>query len=157
MKDKEYYVANFTTFVSKSLTFFPRKMDKFNFWPAQYCINKMFELTKSCIWAISYLWFHAYDFSPNCNPLSSITIINHNHYNFLKCDWCISCFIFHLSFFTVVIGQCNRTVGCNRIVEAVNHTKSTRLNRPITEPITITIATTTYPDKKRRISKMGDF
>ena len=21
--------------------------------------------------------------------------INHNHNNFLKCDWCISCFIFH--------------------------------------------------------------
>ena len=21
--------------------------------------------------------------------------INHDHYNFLKCDWCISCFIFH--------------------------------------------------------------
>ena len=20
---------------------------------------------------------------------------NHNDYNFLKCDWCISCFIFH--------------------------------------------------------------
>ena len=34
---------------------------------------------------------------------------NHNHYNFLKCDRCISCFIFHLSLCTVVIGQCNRT------------------------------------------------
>ena len=22
-------------------------------------------------------------------------IYSHNHYNFLKCDWCISCFIFH--------------------------------------------------------------
>ena len=21
--------------------------------------------------------------------------INHNHYSFLKCDWCISCFIYH--------------------------------------------------------------
>ena len=39
MKDKEYPVANFATFVSK--TFFPPpKMDEFNFKPAQCCINK---------------------------------------------------------------------------------------------------------------------
>ena len=31
----------------------PPKMDKFNFKLAQYCINKIFEVTKSCIWAIS--------------------------------------------------------------------------------------------------------
>ena len=37
-------------------------------------------------------------------------------------------------------------------VEAANHTKSTQLNPPITELIT-TIATTTYPEKKREISK----
>ena len=30
-----------------------KKMDDFNYRPAQYCINKIFELTKSCIWAIS--------------------------------------------------------------------------------------------------------
>ena len=30
-----------------------KKMDEFNFKPAQYYINKIFELTKSCIWAIS--------------------------------------------------------------------------------------------------------
>ena len=36
------------------LLLFPHpKMDEFNFRPAQYCINKIFELTKSCIWAIS--------------------------------------------------------------------------------------------------------
>ena len=35
------------------LLFFPPKMDEFNFKLAQYCINKIFELTKSCIWAIS--------------------------------------------------------------------------------------------------------
>ena len=35
-------------------------MDEFNFKPAQYCINKIFELTKSYIWD---------------NKLSSITII----------------------------------------------------------------------------------
>ena len=28
-------------------------MDEFNFKPAQYYINKIFELTKSCIWVIS--------------------------------------------------------------------------------------------------------
>ena len=53
MKGKEYHVANFVTFVSKTLVFFPLKMDEFNFKLAQYCINKMFELIKSCIWAIS--------------------------------------------------------------------------------------------------------
>ena len=53
MIDKEYRMANFATFVSKILTFSPQKMDEFNFKPAQYCINKIFELTKSCIWAIS--------------------------------------------------------------------------------------------------------
>ena len=30
-----------------------KKMDEFNFRPAQYCINKIFELTKYCIWVIS--------------------------------------------------------------------------------------------------------
>ena len=53
MKDKEYHVVNFATFVSKTLIFSTQKMDEFNFKPAQYCINKIFELTKSCIWAIS--------------------------------------------------------------------------------------------------------
>ena len=62
MIDKEYRMANFATFVSKILTFSPQKMDEFNFKPAQYCINKIFELTKSCIWSIffglkSYLCF----------------------------------------------------------------------------------------------------
>ena len=52
MKDKEYHVANFATFVSKTSIFSPRKMDEFNFKSAQYCINKIFELTESCIWAI---------------------------------------------------------------------------------------------------------
>ena len=33
--------------------FSPPKMDEFNFETAQYCINKIFEVTKSCIWAIS--------------------------------------------------------------------------------------------------------
>ena len=45
MKDKEYRMANFATFVSKTLTFPPppKKMDEFNFKPAQYCINKIFD------------------------------------------------------------------------------------------------------------------
>ena len=49
MKDNEYHEANFATFVSKSLIFSPKKMDEFNFKPAQYYI----ELTKSCTLAIS--------------------------------------------------------------------------------------------------------
>ena len=62
----------------------------------------------------------------------------------------ISCFIFDLPFCTVVIRKCNQTVGCNWTpvirVEATNHTKSTQLNPSITELITITMATTTYPE-----------
>ena len=46
MKDKEYHVANFATFVSKN-SYSPPKMDEFNFKTAQYCT------TKSCIWSIS--------------------------------------------------------------------------------------------------------
>ena len=53
MKDKEYHVANFATFVSQLLLPPPQNGHKFNFRPAQYCIIKTFELTKSCIWAIS--------------------------------------------------------------------------------------------------------
>ena len=50
MKDNEHHVANFATFVSKTLISPPPpKMDEFNFKPAQYCINKIFDLTKSCI------------------------------------------------------------------------------------------------------------
>ena len=30
-----------------------KKMDEFNFKPTQYNINKIYVLTKSCIWAIS--------------------------------------------------------------------------------------------------------
>ena len=37
-----------------------------------------------------------------------------------------------------------------------NHTKSTQLNPPITDLITITIATTIYPKKTWRISKMEE-
>ena len=41
-------------FVSKTLPPPPKKkMDEFNFRLAQYCINKIFELTKYCIWVIS--------------------------------------------------------------------------------------------------------
>ena len=49
MKDKEYHVVNFATFVSKTLIFSPPKLDVFNLRPAQYRINKTFELSKSCI------------------------------------------------------------------------------------------------------------
>ena len=71
---------------------------------------------------------------------------------------CISCFIFLQSFCTVEIGQCNLTVGCNRtpIIGQLqlkkHYTKSTQLNPPITELITITIATTTYLEKRKLVN-----
>ena len=37
-------MANFATFVSKTLIFSVPKIDEFNFKPAQCCINKIFEL-----------------------------------------------------------------------------------------------------------------
>ena len=46
-------MENFAIFVFKTLTFPPQTMDEFNFKLAQYCINKIIEVTKSCIWAIS--------------------------------------------------------------------------------------------------------
>ena len=85
----------------------------------------------------------------------------HSHYNFFKCIWCISCFIFHLSFCTVVIGQCNWIVGCDWTPE-IGHMKQPlilsplmQLNLPITELITITIETITYPEKKQQTNKPG--
>ena len=45
--------GEFCCFYFQNCYYFPQKMDEFNFKPAQYCINKIFELTKSCIWAIS--------------------------------------------------------------------------------------------------------
>ena len=109
----------------------------------------------SCFWLNSI----------NSNSLPFNCTFNHNHYNLLKCDWCISCFIFHLSLCIVVIGQYSRTVGCNRtpVIGQIttNHTKFTQLNPPITELITITIATTTYPEKKKKKKKkekkLGNF
>ena len=56
MKDREHHVANFATFVSKTQIPPPPTRPKWmnlNFKPAQYCINKIFELTKSCNWVIS--------------------------------------------------------------------------------------------------------
>ena len=39
----EYHVANFATFVSKTLTFCPKKVDEFNFRPAQHCIGLVYQ------------------------------------------------------------------------------------------------------------------
>ena len=36
-----------------------------------------------------------YTFRFVCMYIQTCISINHNHYNFLKRDWCISCFIFH--------------------------------------------------------------
>ena len=44
--------GKFCNFCFQNSYFFPPR-DGWIFRPAQYCINKMFELTKSCIWAIS--------------------------------------------------------------------------------------------------------
>ena len=44
--------------------------------------------------------------------ITSDFLSNHNHYKFLKYYWCTRSFIFHKSFCTVVIGQCNRIIGC---------------------------------------------
>ena len=35
-------MANFASFVSKTVIFSPKKMDEFNFKPDQYCINEIF-------------------------------------------------------------------------------------------------------------------
>ena len=67
------------------------KMDEFNFKPVQYCINKIFidiqfqsgcniVVIEPCVmqfWLeiIRVISNHADDFSLNCNPLTSITII----------------------------------------------------------------------------------
>ena len=59
----------------------------------------------------------------------------------------------------------NLAVGYDRTIEAANYTKSTQLNPPITELITITIAKTTLKKTKKqknnnkknwRISKMEE-
>ena len=76
-------------------------------------------------------------------------VIYHNHYNSIKFDLCINCFIFPL----ITVYGCNQTVGCsrtvacNRTVTLTNHINCSQLNPPITEVITITIATITYPKK----------
>ena len=61
-----------------------------------------------------------------------------------------------VSFCTVVIGQCNRTVGRNRtpVIGQLKQPIILQPNPPITELITITIATTTYPRRNCGISKM---
>ena len=71
---------------------------------------------------------------------------------------CINCFIFLQLFCVAEIGQCNLTFGCNRtpIIGQLqlkkHYTKSTQLNPPITELIAITIATTTYLEKRKLVN-----
>ena len=64
---------------------------------------------------ISGIYYHTLFYPLNAWTGHSGT--NHNHYNFFKCDWCISCIIFLLSFCTALIGQRNWKVGCNRTSE----------------------------------------
>ena len=156
MKDKEYHMANFATFVCKTLTFSLQKMDEFNFRPAQYCINKIFECIKSCIWVISrwmwqsgwtlyhailvwnltcdcksnlrcapvWFWNHAYDFSPNCTPISSITIIN---FKLLKNV--INAQNKNIAFLTKRWGDHSSTISLNMLLKVVKkvHFKITQI------------------------------
>ena len=67
-------------------------------------------------WRISWIWSVPWMDHEEHNSVAVVFFfffflifnVNHGHY------WCICSFIFHWSFCTVVIGQCNRTVGCNR-------------------------------------------
>ena len=52
---------------------------------------------------ISGIYYHTLFYPLNAWTGHSGT--NHNHYNFFKCDWCISCIIFLLSFCTALIGR----------------------------------------------------
>ena len=47
--------------------------------------------------------------------------LDHNHYNFLKCDWCIGCFIFRKSFCGVVIGQSRQPIILGPFSKFTNH------------------------------------
>ena len=100
MKNKEYHVANFATIVSKTLIFFlPKKwmnstsnqlstaIIKYLNWPRPVFgqfnngDNKVvIEPRVVRFWSEIILVIsnrnHAYDFSSNCTPLNSITIIN---------------------------------------------------------------------------------
>ena len=113
IEDKEYHVANFATFVSKTLTFpppppqngwikFPVRLSTASIkylklpspvfgWFQNGCDKAVIEPRVIQFWseiilvisnrtrfqiALVWFWNHVYDFSPNCTPLSSITIIN---------------------------------------------------------------------------------
>ena len=73
------------------------------------------------------------------------TVFNHNHYNFLKYDWCISCFIFQWTFCRGVIGQLavsghlviNQSDSASRSSDFVNRSYNYRTNWTPLGPITI--------------------
>ena len=56
-------------------------------------------------------------------------------------------------FLRAIIEQRERTVGCHRKVKVANRSKSTQLNPPIAELITITITETTFPEKTGEFPK----
>ena len=89
-----------------------KKMDEFNIKLSQYCINKIFELTKSCIWSISANCFLCYRapihnytsqssyvklvlLSRSC-PIVTLQSCRHNS------TWCL---IFHVLFWKRVRGS----------------------------------------------------
>ena len=65
--------------------------------------------------------------------------------------------LFFTNHSAVVITQCNQTVGYNQAVEISNHAQSFQPNLPIIELITITTATTTYPEKIGELPKLRNF
>ena len=60
--------------------------------------------------------------------------VNHNNYNFRKCDWCLNCctcILLVLIICKVVIRQCNQTIGCNQ----------TPVIKQLHEPIILVLST----------------
>ena len=58
----------------------------------------------SLLWKRISLWYYCLVFRKKGWRAFGFTF-NHNHYNFFKCDCCISCFTFHWSLCKIVIGQ----------------------------------------------------
>ena len=53
------------------------------------------------------------------------TVINHDNYNFFKCDWCRHKVLY---FALINLQSCNRTVGCNRPFAGSSHVVRNKLH-----------------------------
>ena len=88
---------------------------------------------RTLLWKRISLWYYCLVFRKKGWRAFGFTF-NHNHYNFLKCDCCISCFTFHWSLCKIVTESDSWpwSETFNRTVKAANHTKSTHwLNPPL--------------------------